>query len=133
MEGTMDRLTSREPRASGMPGVCCTHFCNRDCQAIQGHCAAGCLWEEAVWERLAAYEDTGLTPEEITTLIHPPNPPLTTEELLELDGEPVWNDNEKEWIVVDLAWYTGKLGIGHEGDYMDLTNRYYRRRPEEGN
>jgi len=33
--------------------------------AIQGHCADGCAWEEAAWERLAAYEDTGLEPEEV--------------------------------------------------------------------
>ncbi len=61
----MERLTSREPRISGMPGVCCTHFEGGDCQAIQGHCADGCAWEEAAWERLAAYEDTGLEPEEV--------------------------------------------------------------------
>lgn len=48
-----------------MPGVCCTHFEGGDCQAIQGHCADGCAWEEAAWERLAAYEDTGLEPEEV--------------------------------------------------------------------
>lgn len=61
----MERLTSREPRISGMLGVCCTHFEGGDCQAIQGHCADGCAWEEAAWERLAAYEDTGLEPEEV--------------------------------------------------------------------
>lgn len=27
-----------------------------------------CKWEEAVWSRLAAYEDTGLEPEEVTAL-----------------------------------------------------------------
>ena len=27
-----------------------------------------CKWEEAAWSRLAAYEDTGLTPEEINDL-----------------------------------------------------------------
>lgn len=48
-----------------MLGVCCTHFEGGDCQAIQGHCADGCAWEEAAWERLAAYEDTGLEPEEV--------------------------------------------------------------------
>ena len=51
-----------------MPGVCCTHFEGGDCQAIQGHCADGCAWEEAAWERLAAYEDTGLEPEEVTQI-----------------------------------------------------------------
>lgn len=48
-----------------MLGVCCTHFEGGDCQAIQGYCADGCAWEEAAWERLAAYEDTGLEPEEV--------------------------------------------------------------------
>ena len=66
----MERLTSREPRISGMPGVCCTHFEGGDCQAIQGHCADGCAWEEAAWERLAAYEDTGLEPEEVSEYQH---------------------------------------------------------------
>lgn len=64
----MERLTSREPRISGMLGVCCTHFEGGDCQAIQGHCADGCAWEETAWERLAAYEDTGLEPEEVTQI-----------------------------------------------------------------
>ncbi len=64
----MERLTSREPRISGMPGVCCTHFEGGDCQAIQGHCADGCAWEEAAWERLVAYEDTGLEPEDVTQI-----------------------------------------------------------------
>ena len=27
-----------------------------------------CKWEEAAWNRLAAYEDTGLEPEEVTAL-----------------------------------------------------------------
>lgn len=28
-----------------------------------------CKWEEAAWSRLAAYEDTGLTPVEVSTLV----------------------------------------------------------------
>ena len=51
-----------------MPGVCCTHFEGGDCQAIQGHCADGCAWEETAWERLAAYEDTKMMPEDIDAL-----------------------------------------------------------------
>ena len=30
---------------------------------VEGNCSAGCKWEEAAWSRLAAYEDTRLTPE----------------------------------------------------------------------
>ena len=58
----MERLTSREPRSSGLPGVSCAHFRGGDCEAVQGRCSDGCPWEEAAWERLAAYEDTGLEP-----------------------------------------------------------------------
>lgn len=61
----MERLTSREPRVSGLSGVCCTHFGGSDCQAVQGCCGDGCVWEDAAWERLAAYEDTGLEPEDL--------------------------------------------------------------------
>ena len=28
-----------------------------------------CKWEEAAWSRLAAYEDTGMTPVEVSTLV----------------------------------------------------------------
>jgi len=35
---------------------------------MEGKCAEGCQCEEAVWEKLAAYEDTGLMPEEIVVL-----------------------------------------------------------------
>ena len=100
-----------------MPGVCCTHFEGGDCQAIQGHCADGCAWEEAAWERLAAYEDTGLTPEEVKKIYgilaevsdrynlrfdfvvkcltekasEASNNPLTLDELREMVGEPYWH------------------------------------------
>ena len=46
---------------------------------------------DKVIDRLAAYEDTGLTPEEIVALIQPPNDLLTLEELREMGGEPYWH------------------------------------------
>ena len=60
----MERLTKREPRGSGLHGVGCTHFGGADCKCRDtGHCCNdGCSWEYAVWDRLAAYEDTGLEP-----------------------------------------------------------------------
>ena len=206
----MERLTSREPRISGMLGVCCTHFEGGDCQAIQGHCADGCAWEEAAWERLAAYEDTGLEPEEVTQIklaimgkslaeikefegvsidrmieltqaekdgrlvvlpdakytdadgekalqtamwtcgntnnpvtrytadaiaeklcreARDKNPPLTLEELREMDGEPVWNDTLKQWAIVDTH---ERRTINVCGRWRPFSDRYYRRRPEEG-
>lgn len=214
----MERLTSREPRISGMPGVCCTHFEGGDCQAIQGHCADGCAWEEAAWERLAAYEDTGLEPEEVTQIklaimgkslaeikefegvsidrmieltqaekdgrlvmlpdakytdadgekalqkamwvcgntnnqvtrytadaiaeklcreARDENPPLTLEELREMDGEPVWvcepNGTNGVWGLVDLEYqmvrlHGGGLAIWENNDKSWLA---YRRKPEE--
>lgn len=48
-----------------------------------------CVTAEFV-DRLAEYEDTGLSPEEIKALIAPLNDPLTLDELWEMDGEPVY-------------------------------------------
>ena len=218
----MERLTSREPRISGMPGVCCTHFEGGDCQAIQGHCADGCAWEEAAWERLAAYEDTGLEPEEVTQIklaimgkslaeikefegvsinrmieltqaekderlvvlpdakytdadgekalqkamwtcgntnnpvtrytadaiaeklcreARDKNPPLTLEELREMDGEPVWVERPgygKNWALVNvwakstnIIYLTCNNGmVLHPQPELDSGAKIYRRRPE---
>lgn len=41
-------------------------------------------------DRLAAYEETGVEPEEIAALISPPNDPLTLEELREMDGDKIY-------------------------------------------
>lgn len=60
----MERLTKRSPETTNENGVCCTHFHSPECFMVEGNCSAGCKWEEAAWSRLAAYEDTGLTPEQ---------------------------------------------------------------------
>ena len=59
----MDRLTKYSKETTHKNGVCCTHFGGMECFACNGDCSRGCTWEEAAWSRLAAYEDTGLTPE----------------------------------------------------------------------
>ena len=59
----MDRLTKYSKETTHENGVCCTHFGGMECFACNGDCFRGCTWEEAAWSRLAAYEDTGLTPE----------------------------------------------------------------------
>ena len=217
----MERLTSREPRISGMPGVCCTHFEGGDCQAIQGHCADGCAWEEAAWERLAAYEDTGLEPEEVTQIklaimgkslaeikefegvsinrmieltqaekderlvvlpdakytdadgekalqkamwtcgntnnpvtrytadaiaeklcreARDENPPLTLEELREMDGEPVWiipmrgSGGFCTWMLVDAEYELCREAHGEMAVFENCGKTWlaYRRKPEEG-
>ena len=61
----MDRLTKYSKETTHENGVCCTHFGGMECFACNGDCSRGCTWEEAAWSRLAAYEDTGLTPEEV--------------------------------------------------------------------
>lgn len=115
-------------------------------------------------DRLAAYEDTGLEPEEIKEvqeamepipfgrfrdimeaertgrLVLPsePNTPLTLEELLEMDGMPVWvcepNGANGVWGLVDLEYqmirlHGGGLAIWENNDKSWLA---YRRKPEEG-
>ena len=89
--------------------------------------------------RLAAYEDTGLTPEEIVALIPPPNAPLTLEELREMDGQPVWfckcHNGLCNWCVID---HTNETNIFFTDGTVRLMSSYgdgwlaYRRRPEEG-
>ena len=64
----MERLTAYSKQTSHENGICCTHFCGPECLEVGGNCAMNCKWEEAAWSRLAAYEDTGLTPEEITKI-----------------------------------------------------------------
>mgnify|MGYP004525514339 FL=1 len=64
----MERLTKRSSNTTKENGVCCTHFRSLECCAVDGNCSAGCNWEEAAWERLAAYEDTGLTPENVEAI-----------------------------------------------------------------
>ena len=60
----MKRLTEHSKQTSHENGICCTHFRGPECLGIGGNCAMNCKWEEAAWSRLAAYEDTGLTPKE---------------------------------------------------------------------
>ena len=59
----MERLTAYSKQTSHKNGICCTHFCGPECLGVGGNCAMNCKWEEAAWSRLAAYEDTGLTPQ----------------------------------------------------------------------
>jgi len=60
----MERLTKHSKQTSHENGICCTHFYGPECLEVGGNCAMNCKWEEAAWSRLAAYEDTGLEPEQ---------------------------------------------------------------------
>lgn len=107
----MERLTKR------IDGEAVLQECNGPCKSCNG-----VLCEDVfqVFDRLAAYEDTGLTPEEIidlqqawdmyggeegiTAMLAPPNPPLTLEELQKMDGEPVYcqfGDGVQGWTIVE--------------------------------
>ena len=64
----MDRLTTYSKGTTHENSVCCTHFLGFECIGVGGNCAKNCKWEEAAWSRLAAYEDTGLTPAEVLSM-----------------------------------------------------------------
>ncbi len=100
-------------------------------------------------DRLAAYEDTGLTPEEIKALIPPPNDPLTLEELREMDGEQVWIDQPDRmedpsgWARVELAFPWKPNGLkphvfvvypngdrDYAGLLLECGDKIYRRKSE---
>ena len=65
----MERLTKHSKQTSHENGICCTHFRGTECLEVGGNCAMNCKWEEAAWSRLAAYEDTGLTPAEVSAIV----------------------------------------------------------------
>ena len=65
----MERLTKHSKQTSHENGICCTHFRGTECLEVGGNCAMNCKWEEAAWSRLAAYEDTGLEPRELSAIV----------------------------------------------------------------
>ena len=130
----MDRLTKHSKETTHENGVCCTHFYGPECIEVGGDCAMNCKWEEAAWSRLAAYEDTGYTPEEIAKLqgdLIQRNAELlkAREELKEhydsisqLDGanSSLMAANEKlaadrKALINELCQYCGKYKQAHEG------------------
>lgn len=56
----MERLTKRDDTGHAYYPRCFEEACNRRCE--------DCLFDETICERLAAYEDTWLEPEEVTAL-----------------------------------------------------------------
>lgn len=88
--------------------------------------------------RLAAYEDTGLTPEEIMGLIALPNPPLTIEDLRGIYGEPVWCGPYEWKVCYGVSDFRGylclELGGGEAISLVGYGDSWkaYRRKPEEG-
>ena len=110
----MERLTKHSKQTSHENGICCTHFCGPECLGVGGNCAMNCKWEEATWSRLAAYEDTGLTPEEIKELLHDTTGPLHRKL-----GEWIDADASGRLVVLpckvgDTLWVTGRDNVPRE-------------------
>lgn len=102
----VERLTAHSKQTSHENGVCCTHFLGPECLGVGGNCAMNCKWEEAVWSRLAAYEDTGLTPGDIKELLDVAV--SKTDKVLRLK-------EELHTIKNELCQYCGKYKQAHEG------------------
>lgn len=90
-------------------------------------CCLGCGYEHN-----CSTHGCAVIREAVEALKEPPNGPLTLEQLREMDGEPVWNDTMKKWVLVDLTWELGERTADAGGKWRDLDDRYYRRKPEEG-
>ena len=102
----MERLTKHSKQTSHENGICCTHFYGPECLEVGGNCAMNCKWEEAAWSRLAAYEDTGLTPGDIKELLD--MAVSKTNKVLRLK-------EELHTIKNELCQYCGKYKNAHEG------------------
>lgn len=130
----MERLTAHSKQTSHENGICCTHFCGPECLGVGGNCAMNCKWEEAAWNRLSAYEDTGLTPGDIKELldvaVSKTNKILRLKE--ELQGakntaeqyaainETLFDSNmklgaDRKDLINELCQYCGKYKQAHEG------------------
>lgn len=102
----MERLTKHSKQTSHENGICCTHFRGPECLEVGGNCAMNCKWEEAAWSRLAAYEDTGWTPEEIEQVInvYGRGQALRTENALRLEAvKDISTDRLRELAEADKA------------------------------
>lgn len=130
----MDRLTTYSKETTHENGVCCTHFLGPECLEVGGNCAMNCKGEEAAWSRLAAYEDTGLTPGDIKELLD--MAVSKTDKVLrlkeELQGakntaeqyaainETLFDSNmklgaDRKDLINELCQYCGKYKYAHEG------------------
>lgn len=130
----MERLTAHSKQTSHENGICCTHFLGFECLGVGGNCARNCKWEEAAWSRLAAYEDTGYTPEEIAKLqgdLIQRNAELlevreslqgakSTAEQYAAINETLFDSNmklgaDRKDLINELCQYCGKYKQAHEG------------------
>ena len=72
------------------------------------------------------------------TIAPPPNPPLTLEELREMDGKPVYDRMGYGWFIVcevtddEVIMTDGTVFDIDEDSPNTVGQRFYRRKPEEG-
>ena len=130
----MDRLTKYSEGTTHENGICCTHFFGPECRGVGGNCAMNCKWEEAAWNRLAAYEDTGLMPGDVEELIK--MAASKTDKVLQLKEElqgakntaeqyaaindTLYDSNmklgaDRKALINELCQYCGKYKHAHEG------------------
>lgn len=138
----MERLTER------FDGWVMRKGCHGPCRTCH---RAECADIYPMIDRLAAYEDTGLEPEEIMGLCSmdrrakmaellrmEENKPLTLEELRGMDGEPVWVEclgtkDYSAWTIVDICLNGIHTKYFYaDFDYYGVEWLAYRRKPEEG-
>lgn len=133
-ENVMERLTKYSNETTHENGICCTHFFGPECLGVGGNCAMNCKWEEAAWSRLAAYEDTGLTPGDVEELIK--MAASKTDKVLQLKeelqgakntaeqyaaiNETLYDSNmklgaDRKALINELCQYCGKYKHAHEG------------------
>lgn len=63
----MERITNHAPNSAHENKIGCTSFRSPMCCERMAMCE-GCQVNEDAWTRLAAYEDSGLTPEQVSVL-----------------------------------------------------------------
>lgn len=104
----MNRITKKDMSVGGDEKACCTHFGGLTCYQFTGHCSSGCPYEEQAWEKLAAYEDTGLEPGEIVAVLKGVVPGARIFTLVQDD--PQFYPETNGWYV--SADTVGAIGIG---------------------
>lgn len=115
----MERMTAHSKQTSHENGICCTHFCGPECLGVGGNCAMNCKWEEAAWNRLAAYEDTGLTPGDIKELLD--MAVSKTDKVLRLKEELQGAKNTAEqYAAINETLFDSNMKLG--ADRKDLIN-----------
>ena len=67
MSEKFERLTKPGISASGVYKTCCADFRGRECEMLEGQCER-CSTNNKVWDQLAAYENSGLSPARVMEL-----------------------------------------------------------------